>query len=370
MLQEIHEQPEAVRSCLAHYLDCHWHPSHASLSPFKLGLPLELLINLEQIHIVACGTSRHAGLAAQHWFEQIAGISTRLRSAAEFVEAPLPLTGNTLTIAITQSGETADTLDAVRTERDRDCKPRSSLQSHLLGVTNQSNSTLTTLTDYTLLTLAGTEIGVAATKTFVNQLLVLYCLALELAYRRGTLTPESLQQKRTELQAIPTQIAAVLTQQDTVAALARTLAAAQHCIVLGRGIQRAIALEGALKLKETTYIHAEGYAASEFMHGPLALLDPQIPVIAIVPNNSSDDPMLTYVEKVKASGAPVIGITMTTESTAALEYFDHHISLPWVAPELAPLLTMIPLQLLAYYMAAQRGLDVDRPRHITKTLAS
>lgn len=383
MLKEIHEQPEVLRSCLTYLLTPNWHaPSYPSSSrppqssaPFTLPLPPELFLTIEQIHIIASGTSRHAGMIAQYWLEQIAGIPTRLRSSPEAVAAPFPLTATTLTIAITQSGETADTLDALKIDRQRRLELPLPHQSYLLGITNQPESTIATLTDSILPTRAGVEIGVAATKTFLTQLIVLYCLALDLAHRRGRLTAEALEQRLVQLRTLPDQIAAILTQQERPKSLARIVATAQHCILLGRGVNWAIALEGALKLKETTYLHAEGYAAGEFMHGPIALLDAQVPVIAIAPTGESFQPMLAYARRVKTSGASTIGVTTADITTAAdpapnTAEFDHLITLPPVSEELSPFLTVIPLQLLAYYIAVERGLDVDRPRNITKTLTT
>lgn len=375
MLKEIYEQPEVVRNCLATYLNPDWRARHSGIQhPFNLGLPAELYTDLEQIHILACGTSRHAGLVAQYWLEQIAGIPTRVRSAAEFTAAPLPLTPNTLTISVTQSGETADTLAAIAIEKNRRAQQRKPFQLRLLGITNQAHSSLTQQVDYTLLTQAGAEVGVAATKTFLTQLVVFLCLSLDLAYRREIIREVDLAQILVNLRALPEQIEmAIHRQADVIRELARTLSIAQHCIILGHGINRAIALEGALKMKETSYLHAEGYASGEFLHGPIALLDPSIPVVAIVVSKgtasasplSIEQTVLATVDKSKNHGAPMIGII--SEPTPS-NIFEHQLILPGVDEILSPLLTVIPLQLMAYHIAALRGLDVDRPRNITKTL--
>jgi glucosamine--fructose-6-phosphate aminotransferase (isomerizing) len=369
MLQEIHQQPEVVRACFANYLDPQGNRSpEPGANPIRLGLPEEFLENLEQIHILACGTSRHAGLVAQYWLEQIAGIPTRVRSASEFVSAPFPFTARTLTIAITQSGETADTLAAVEQEQARRAGQVAVLQPKLLGITNQPTSSLTQRVHQVLPTLAGAEVGVAATKTFLSQLVVLICLCLDLAYRRQTLATEPIQPLLTKLQALPEQISAVLQQASAIQQLAQEFVAAKSCVVLGRGVNRAIALEAALKLKETTYIHAEGYAAGEFLHGPIALLDPTIPVIAIAPTGKTYEQAIANAQKAKSHGASVIGIT-TTDAPVAADLFDSVLKLPAIDELLSPFLTVIPLQLLAYYIAVERGLNVDKPRHITKTLA-
>lgn len=369
MLKEIYEQPEVVRTCLAAYLKPDWttgEQAEIPSSPFNFSLPAAMLADMTQIQIVACGTSYHAGLIAQHWLEQLAGIPTRVRSASEFVSAPPPLTANTLTIAVTQSGETADTLAAVKESRSQSIAS----QSWLLGITNQPESSLATAVDNTLPTLAGTEVGVAATKTFMAQLVVFRCLALEFAYRRRMLSAQQVKQAIAGLQALPDQIEAVLQQDhETVQTVAQTFAGVHDCVVLGRGINRAIALEGALKLKETTYIHAEGYASGEFMHGPIAMLDAGVPVIVIAPSGGVYDQMLANAKKVKTNGAPLMGITSVTEPPDRA-VFDHQFTLPSIDEQLSPFLTVVPLQLLAYTIAVQRGLDVDRPRNITKTLTS
>lgn len=372
MLKEIYEQPEVMRRCLAAYLKPDWESvSDAAVSsPFNLALPDQVFATVAEIQIVACGTSRHAGLVAQHWLEQLAGIPTRLRSASEFVSAPFPLTANTLTIAVTQSGETADTLAAIGVAKERRSRPEGSLQFWSLGVTNQPESSLANVVDYTLPTLAGAEIGVAATKTFLSQLVVFCCLALEFALRRKALSVQQVMSLLDALRSLPDQIEALLKeQQDTIQTTAQSFATLNHCIVLGRGVNHAIALEGALKLKETTYIHAEGYAGGEFMHGPIALLDTTIPVIAIAPAGSSYDSMLANAQKAQSNGAPLIGITNATKQ-AHLVMFDHSLIVPAIDEALSPFLTVIPLQLLAYTIAVQRGLDVDRPRNITKTLVT
>jgi glutamine---fructose-6-phosphate transaminase (isomerizing) len=371
MLKEIYEQPEVVRRCLATYLNPHWSSDQAftgASTPFNLALPAQLFATVAEIHIVACGTSRHAGLVAQYWLEQLAGIPTRVRSASEFVSAPFPLTANTLTIAVTQSGETADTLAAIAVAKDRRSPSEGSLQSWLLGITNQPESSLAKVVDCTLPTLAGSEVGVAATKTFVAQLVVCCCLALEFAVRRRALSPQQLAHTIAALRSLPEQIEILLNQQrEPIQTAAQTLVAVNDCIVLGRGINHAIALEGALKLKETTYIHAEGYAGGEFMHGPIALLDANAPVIAIATAGSVYHSMLANAQKAKSNGATLIGITNGTEQ-ADHAVFDHLLTVPAINEALSPFLTVIPLQLLAYTIAAQRGLDVDRPRNITKTL--
>lgn len=348
MLKEIYEQPEVIRTCFEAYFSASSEPK-ISTEP-------------EQIHILACGTSRHAGLVAQHWFEQLAQLPTRVRSASEFPTTPLPLTPKTWTIAATQSGETADTLAAVEADRQRRAMQPDADRAQIIGITNHAESSLAHHVDRLLPILAGPEMGVAATKTFTAQLMVFLALAVELADTRGTLSAARKIQVIAELQALPDRLTAILKQADAIQGIAQQLATVQHCIIVGSGMSRAIALEAALKLKETTYLHAEGYAAGEFLHGPIALLDASIPVIAIVPTDQATATTLKAVNRVNAFNVRTIGITNTQAE------FDHTLLLPATDPLLSPFLTILPLQLLAYYIAIARGLDVDRPRHITKTL--
>ncbi len=358
MLKEIYAQPQAVQACLAHYFP-------ASLSSDTLPI----LTHLNEVHILACGTSYHAGLIAQYWIEQLVGIPTRIRSGSEFQSAPLPMTANTLTVGITQSGETADTLTAIALDKQRRLAEAAVFQPRLLGITNQSGSSLSQLVDQILPTLAGAEIGVAATKTFVNQLIVCFYLTLELAMGCQATLPEKIQACWAELSGLPEKIRVVLALETQIKNIAQELVSQQHCIVLGRGVNRAIALEGALKLKETTYLHAEGYSAGEFMHGPIALLDARVPVIAIAPTDSTHTAMVAHLRKVKSHGSPMIGILTNDVSPETAALFDHALMLPAIAHPLFPVLSVIPLQLLAYHIAVQRGLNVDKPRNIMKTLS-
>ncbi|BAU11517.1 glucosamine--fructose-6-phosphate aminotransferase [Leptolyngbya sp. NIES-3755] len=302
MLKEIHEQPDVIRRLL-----------DRSISVGKF----------DHINILACGTSLNAGLIGQFLFEQVAKIPTQVRSSSESIFAPMIETPNTLTIAITQSGETADTIAALKT-----------VQSKRIAITNGIDSTITKLVDQTIYTEAGEEKSVAATKTFTAQLVVLYQLAFQLA-----------NQKAQWLEEIPHQIELIL-KDNTIAQTARSLENTRNLILIGSGINTAIAFEGALKLKEATYTHAEGYAAGEFLHGPIALLDPQIPTIAIGNVKKTIDRIRTNQNWVIEIPTPAI-------------------------PELfTPFLTIIPLQLLAYELAILRKIDVDRPRNITKSLTT
>ena len=372
MLAEIHQQPAAIRTCLDAYVDGNalFPQTAIALSCPASRQAVGLFSPLNEIHILASGSSRHAGLVAQVWLEQLAGIPTRVRAGSEFSENPLPMTAQTVTIAVTQSGETADTLAALALDQARRSQQAAAYQGRSLGITNHPDSSLGSSVDVVIPTLAGTEIGIAATKTFTTQLLVFYLLALGLAAQRQRIDRDRAYQALTALRQLPAQMQQVIQQAETIQAIATQLHPAQHCIVLGRGINRAIALEGALKLKETTYLHAEGYDAGEFLHGPIALLDERVPVIAIAPSGTDPDPLLTTLQKAKSHGSPIIGILTSDQAPDWMDLCDATILLPPVDSDLSPLLTVLPLQLLAYYLAVHRGLDVDRPRHLTKTLSA
>jgi glucosamine--fructose-6-phosphate aminotransferase (isomerizing) len=368
MLKEIYEQPGVVRTCLETYLNDTWNPADASQSPINLGLPPELYADLEQIQILACGTSWHAGLVGKYLLEQIAGIPTIVQYASEFRYAPAPLTANTLTIGVTQSGETADTLAALEMEKRRRFGQLPKYEPRLLGITNRPESSLGNLVDQIIDTHAGIEIGVAATKTFVSQLLAFYCLALDLAWRRQTLTATRLEEILVGLRQLPAQIELILESQERyIEELAHNFAETQDFIFLGRGINFPIALEGALKLKEISYIHAEGYPAGEMKHGPIALLDAKVPVVAIAMPGTVYEKVLSNAQEAKARDARLIGVTPMNDQEAA-ETFDDLLPVPAVEELLSPILTVIPLQLLAYHIAARRGLDVDQPRNLAKSV--
>lgn len=367
MLKEIYEQPGVVRACLEAYLDSDW-TAQSAQSPIHLGLTDAFYDDLEQIQIVACGTSWHAGLVGKHLLEQLAEIPTQVHYASEFRYAPTPLTPHTLTIGVTQSGETADTLSALDMEKRRRAEMGGKFQPKLLGITNRLDSTIAQVADYLLNTHAGIEIGVAATKTFTAQLVAFYCLALDLAYRRRTVSHERLEQIITELRQLPAQIESILEVQERyVEQLAHEFEDTQDFIFIGRGINFPIALEGALKLKEISYIHAEGYPAGEMKHGPIALLDAKVPVVAIAMPGLVFEKVLSNAQEAKARDARLIGVTPMNDHEAQ-EVFDDLLPVPEVEELLSPLLTVIPLQFLAYHIAARRGLDVDQPRNLAKSV--
>ncbi|HAX90530.1 MAG TPA: glutamine--fructose-6-phosphate transaminase (isomerizing), partial [Cyanobacteria bacterium UBA11370] len=334
----------------------------------QLGIPESLYDNLEHIQILACGTSWHASLVGKYLLEQLAGIPTMVQYASEFRYAPSPLTKNTLTIGVTQSGETADTLAALEMEKDRRSGLDSDYQPRLLGITNRLESSLGHLVPHIIETHAGIEIGVAATKTFVTQLVAFYCLALDLASRRQTIPPSRIEELISGLRQLPAEIELILESQERyIEELAHEFAETQDFIFLGRGINFPIALEGALKLKEISYIHAEGYPAGEMKHGPIALLDAKVPVVAIAMPGSVYEKVLSNAQEAKARDARLIGVTPMDDQEAA-HTFDNLLPVPAVEELLSPILTVIPLQLLAYHIAARRGLDVDQPRNLAKSV--
>ena len=368
MLKEIYEQPGVVRTCLEAYLNDNWHPEDKTQSPINLGLAPKLYTDLEKIQILACGTSWHASLVGKYLLEQLAGIPTMVQYSSEFRYAPAPLTANTLTIGVTQSGETADTLAALEMEKRRRIGQLPQYEPRLLGITNRAESSLAPIVNGIIETHAGIEIGVAATKTFVAQLVAFYCLALDLAWQRQTLTSHRLEEILTGLRQLPAQIEMILESQERyIEELAHSFAETHDFIFLGRGINFPIALEGALKLKEISYIHAEGYPAGEMKHGPIALLDAKVPVVAIAMPGNVYEKVLSNAQEAKARDARLIGVTPMNDQDAA-ETFDDLLPVPGVEELLSPILTVIPLQLLAYHIAARRGLDVDQPRNLAKSV--
>jgi len=337
-------------------------------SPVRLNLPADLYTDLQQIQIVACGTSWHAALVGKYLLEQLAGIPTQVQYASEFRYAPSPLTPHTLMIGVTQSGETADTLAALEMEIRRRKELTADYQPRLLGITNRPESSLGDLIPNIIDTHAGIEIGVAATKTFSAQLVAFYLLAIDLAYHRNTLSTDQLEKLLDGLRQLPAEIEMILESQERyIEELAHDFAETQDFIFLGRGINFPIALEGALKLKEISYIHAEGYPAGEMKHGPIALLDAKVPVVTIAMPGTVFEKVLSNAQEARARDAQLIGVTPMDEKDAE-DTFDTLIPVPHVDEILSPLVTVIPLQLLAYHIAARRGLDVDQPRNLAKSV--
>lgn len=369
MLKEIHEQPGVVSACLESYLDFDWTAQHGeNVNPIRLNLPESIYEDLEKVQILACGTSWHASLIGKYLIEQLAGIPTMVQYASEFRYAPAPIQANTLTIGVTQSGETADTLAALETEKHRRAGLDAKYRARIIGITNRPESTLAGMVDQIINTQAGIEIGVAATKSFTAQLLGFYLFALDLSFRRRTLSLERIETIIETLRSIPRLIEVILEKQEkAIEELAHEFSDTQDFIFLGRGINFPIALEGALKLKEISYIHAEGYPAGEMKHGPIALLDEKVPVVAIAMPGSVYDKVLSNAQEAKARDARLLGVIAMNDREAP-KVFDDLLCVPAIDELLSPILAVIPLQLLAYHIAARRGLDVDQPRNLAKSV--
>ncbi len=364
MLKEIYEQPAVVRACLEAYLL----ESSVGSSPVNLGSVTELYSELKNIQIIACGTSWHASLVGKYLLEQLAGIPTTVSYASEFRYAPPPYLPHTLTIGVTQSGETADTLAALEMEQQRCSQQMPGFSPRLLGITNRPESSLGRLVSHLIDTQAGVEIGVAATKTFAAQLVAFYLLALDLAHRRRTVTLERQEQILNGLRQLPAQMELILESQERhIKQVAHKFAETQDFIYIGRGINFPIALEGALKLKEISYIHAEGYPAGEIKHGPIALLNAKLPVVAIAMPGSVYAKVISNAQEAKARDAYLIGVTSLNDAQAQ-EIFNDILQVSVVEEILSPLLSIVPLQLLAYHIAVHRGLDVDQPRNLAKSV--
>jgi glucosamine--fructose-6-phosphate aminotransferase (isomerizing) len=363
MLKEIHEQPETARLWVERHLPL----TLQAANPVALPFDDAFYADIERIQILACGTSRHAALVGAHLLEQFAGVPTSVHYASEFRYAPPPLAANTLTIGVTQSGETADTLAALAMDADRRRNQNDPAYApRQLGVTNRVESSLARQVPYILDIGAGIEVGVAATKTFLGQLLAFYALALAFAARRGSRSETEIAALVNELRGLPDQLSALVEQHDQLSeAMAHRFAETQDVIFLGRGINYPIALEGALKLKEISYIHAEGYPAGEMKHGPIALLDTHVPVISIAVPGVVFEKVLSNAQEAKARDAQLIGVAPICADT---ELFDELLPVPEVSEWISPLLTVLPMQLLSYHIAAHRGLDVDQPRNLAKSV--
>ena len=371
MLKEIYEQPSVVRTCLDNYINPNWHADEdPSYSPVSLSLTPNLTDDLEHIQILACGTSWHAALIGKYLLEQIAGIPTTVDYASEFRYSPKPIIPNTLTIGVTQSGETADTIAALEAERSRRESLEPKFQAKLLAITNRAESTIAQICDRIIDTHAGIEIGVAATKTFTAQTMGFYFLALDLAYRRRAISNTRISEIIESLRHIPSQIETILdTQAEAIEELAHDFTTeTEDFIFIGRGINFPIALEGALKLKEISYIHAEAYPAGEMKHGPIALLDNTVPVVAVAMPGNVYDKVISNAQEAKARDARLIGVTTAMNATEAAHTFDDILTVPEVDELVSPVLSVIPLQMLSYHIAAIKGLDVDQPRNLAKSV--
>jgi glucosamine--fructose-6-phosphate aminotransferase (isomerizing) len=355
MMKEIHEQPDAVAETVADRV-----PEVDRVDLSELELPDGFAAGIRRIVIVACGTSYHAGLVGRYAIEQWARVPVEMDVASEYRYRDPVVTAEDLVIGITQSGETADTLAAMRLARERG--------AHVLAITNVMGSQATRDADSVLFTRAGIEVGVAATKTFVSQVAVMYLLGLWLAQERGTMEPARRAELIAELRNLPHLIQDTIRGTDArVRAIARSHADKGFFLYLGRNIGLPICLEGALKLKEISYIPTDAYAAGEMKHGPIALLDEETPVVAVATDSPVLEKILSNVEEVRARGADVIAVaTSGAEQVAAAA--DQTLFVPRTDWILQPILAILPLQLLAYYIARHNGLNVDQPRNLAKTV--
>ncbi len=354
MAKEIHEQPEVVGHTLAHYID---------MTLEKIALPGKLPFDwkqLKRLSLSACGTAFYAGLVAKYWFERFAKLPVEIDIASEFRYREAPLEPGDLAIFISQSGETADTLATMRYAKQH--------QQHVLSVVNVPTSTIARESDIVMPTLAGPEIGVASTKAFSCQLAVLACLAIAAGRARCELSGEDEQKLVRALIEVPRLMAEALALEPQIERLAQDLAKVRDVLYLGRGTSFPIALEGALKLKEISYIHAEGYAAGELKHGPIALIDETMPVIVIAPHDRVFEKTVSNMQEVAARGGKIILMTDAKGAKEAPVDSTEIIVLPDMASTVTPLVYAIPVQLIAYHTAAAIGTDVDQPRNLAKSV--
>ena len=355
MLKEIHEQPSVVQRTLEGRLS----QNQVLVQAFG-PQAAELFAKVRNVQIVACGTSYHAGMVARYWLEELAGIPCQVEVASEFRYRKVVVQPDTLFVTISQSGETADTLAALR-----NAKELGFLAS--LAICNVGISSLVRESDLTLLTQAGREIGVASTKAFTTQLVGLLLLTLSLGQVRGTLAKGVEAELVEELRRLPTRLGEALAMDSIIEKTAELFAEKKHTLFLGRGAQFPVAMEGALKLKEISYIHAEAYPAGELKHGPLALVDNDMPVVTVAPNNELLEKLKSNLQEVRARGGELI---VFADEQAGLTNGEgtHVINMPHIHDTLSPILYTIPLQLLSYYVAVLKGTDVDQPRNLAKSV--
>ncbi len=355
MLKEIFEQPRALRDTLRGRIT----PGGDDVVLKEISLSPDDIRNFTRVTIVACGTAYHAGLIGKYVIEKLARVPVEVDLASEFRYRDPLLDPRNLVIVISQSGETADTLAALREARARGCR--------VLAVTNVVGSSVAREADEVIYTWAGPEIAVASTKAYTTQVLVMYLLGLLFARQRGARTPAEIAEIVAALQRLPGQLEQVLEQQDLIKDLADQYHTCEDVFFLGRGLDYAVAMEGALKLKEISYIHAEAYAAGELKHGTLALIVEGVPVVALATQTDVLEKLVSNMKEVKAREGTVIGVCLG-EKELVDGTSDHVIRLPEAPSLVAPILSVVPLQLFAYYMAAARGCDIDKPRNLAKSV--
>ncbi|HMX83179.1 MAG TPA: glutamine--fructose-6-phosphate transaminase (isomerizing), partial [Saprospiraceae bacterium] len=355
MLKEIYEQPQTIADAMRGRMN-------AGESWIRLGGIAEYankMVNAKRFIIVACGTSWHAGLIAEYLFEDLARIPVEVEYASEFRYRNPIINENDVVIALSQSGETADTLAALELAREKGAL--------IYGIVNVVGSSISRLTDAGSYIHAGPEIGVASTKAFTGQLTLLTLMALKIAHLKGNITNSYFHELLTELENIPAKIERILEKSPKIEYIAGEFKNTNNALYLGRGYNFPVALEGALKLKEISYIHAEGYPAAEMKHGPIALIDENMPVIVIANNKSAYEKIASNIQEVKARKGVVIAIVEEGDDFIK-NMADYTIEITATEEPLSPLLSVIPLQLLAYYIAIQRGCNVDQPRNLAKSV--
>ena len=356
MLKEIFEQPRAIEDSFRGRLN-------AEKGQLKLGGLQEyenLLTNIRRVIIVACGTSWHAGLIAEYMIEELVRIPVEVEYASEFRYRNPVIYENDLVIAISQSGETADTLAAIELAKEKGAT--------IFGICNVVGSSIPRATHAGVYTHAGPEIGVASTKAFTTQLTVLSMIALLMAHKRGTINDSYFQQLLTEFDQIPDKITKALETQDQIYEISKVFKDAPNFLYLGRSYNFPVALEGALKLKEISYIHAEGYPAAEMKHGPIALIDENMPVVVIATNKHNYEKVVSNIQEVKARKGKIISIVSNGGDSTIHELSDYIINIPEADDLFSPLISVIPLQLLSYHIAVLRGCNVDQPRNLAKSV--
>ncbi|NJB71214.1 glucosamine--fructose-6-phosphate aminotransferase (isomerizing) [Saonia flava] len=355
MLKEIYEQPRAI-------LDTYRGRLLADQGIVKMaGIDqhLEKFLNANRIVIVACGTSWHAGLVAEYIFEDLARVPVEVEYASEFRYRNPVITDKDVLIAISQSGETADTLAAIKLAKEKG--------AFVFGVCNVVGSSIARATDAGAYTHAGPEIGVASTKAFTTQITVLTLIALKLAKEKGAFSESKFHEFLTELETIPSKVEKALESNPLIEIIADVYKDAPNCLYLGRGYNFPVALEGALKLKEISYIHAEGYPAAEMKHGPIALIDEQMPIVVIATKKGHYEKVVSNIQEIKSRKGKIIAV-VTEGDSQVKDLADHVIEVPETLESLTPLLTTIPLQLLSYHIAVMRGCNVDQPRNLAKSV--
>jgi glucosamine--fructose-6-phosphate aminotransferase (isomerizing) len=355
MLKEINEQPRSIADCMRGRLDA----KNGRLILGGLRDYMNKFQNADRIIITACGTSWHAGLVAEYLFEEFARIPVEVEYASEFRYRNPVISEKDFIIAISQSGETADTLAAIELAKSKGAT--------IFGVCNVVGSSIPRATHAGSYTHAGPEIGVASTKAFTAQISVLTMMALKLGYQRGTLSESRYMQLLSELETIPSKVERALKLNDKVKAIAAEYKDARNFLYLGRGYNFPVALEGALKLKEISYIHAEGYPAAEMKHGPIALIDEEMPVVFIATKDSSYEKVVSNIQEVKARKGKIIAV-VTEGDTTVRNMADHVIEIPETEEAFVPLIAVVPLQQLSYHIAVMRGCNVDQPRNLAKSV--